>query len=83
MAEQPPLVGQPDLGAVGELARPPEVVDERGREQQVLVQARVQLADLVGERGHRHRVLEQAAQVRVVPTARARRATQAARSSRS
>ena len=76
MPEQPPLVGQPDLGAVGELARPPEIVHQRGRQQQVLVQARVQLADLVGERRHRDRVLEQAAEVRVVPASRARRAPQ-------
>ena len=35
MAEQPALLGQPDLGAVGELARLAEVVHERRADQQV------------------------------------------------
>ena len=76
VAEQPALLGQPDLGAVGELARAAEVVDDRGGQQQVGVQARVQLAELVGERRHRDRVLEQAAEVGVVAATRARRAAQ-------
>ena len=48
--EQPALVGQPDLGAVGELARLAEVVDDRRGDQQVGVEPRVQLARLGGER---------------------------------
>ena len=50
MAEQPALLGQPDLRAVGELARLAEVVHERGADQQVGVQPRVQLARLERER---------------------------------
>ena len=73
VAEQPPLVGQPDLGAVGELAGAAEVVDDRGGQQQVGVQPRVQLAQLVRERRDRDRVLEQPAEVRVVAGPRARR----------
>src|SRR5262249_20418885 len=42
--EQPPLVREPDLGAERELTRPAEVVDDRGREQEVLVEAGVQRA---------------------------------------
>ena len=50
VAEQPALLGEPDLGAVGELARLAEVVHERGAQQQVGVQPRVQLARLERER---------------------------------
>ena len=66
MPQQPPLLGQADLGAVGELARLAEVVDERRGEQQVGVQARMQLAGLKRERRYRDRVLEQAAEVGVM-----------------
>src|ERR1017187_9108054 len=41
MTEQPPLVGQPELGAVGELAGAAEVVGDRRGEQQVGVHARM------------------------------------------
>ena len=89
--EQAALVGQPDLGAVGELARLAEVVHERRGEQQVRIQTRVQLRALERERADRDRVLEQPAEVGVVAAAgaRARGATRraaprrrAARSSR-
>ena len=74
VAEQPALVGEPDLGAVGELARLAQVVHERRGDQQVGVQPRVQLAGLERERADRDGVLEQAAEVGVVAAARARRA---------
>ena len=67
MTEQPPLLGQADLGAVRELPRPAEVVRDRGGQQQIGVQPRVQLAGLVRERRDRDRVLEQPAEVGVVP----------------
>jgi hypothetical protein len=72
VAEQAALLGQPDLGAVGELARLAEVVHERGGEQEVGVQTRMQHAGLDHERPHRDGVLEQAAEVGVVAAARAR-----------
>jgi len=53
VAEQSPLVGQPELGPIGELAGAPEVVDNRRGQQQVRVQTRMQNAGLVGERGDR------------------------------
>ncbi len=74
VAEQPALLGQPDLGAVGELAGLAEVVHERRGDQQVGIQTHVQLGDLERERADRDRVLEQPAEVRVVAAARARRA---------
>ena len=61
------LVGQPDLGPEGELARLADVVDDRRCEQQVLVQTRVQRARLEGQGRHRDRVLQEAAEVGVVP----------------
>ena len=72
VAEQPPLLAETDLRPQRELARAAEVVDDRGGQQQVGVQPGVKLAELVGERRHRHGVLEQPAQVGVVAAARAR-----------
>src|SRR3954470_5102453 len=46
VAEQPAVLGEPELRAVGELAGLAEVVDERGGEQQVWIQTRVQLSAL-------------------------------------
>ena len=66
VAEQPALVGEADLGAERELARAAEVVDDRGGEQQVLVQPRVQRARLHRERRDGDGVLEQPAEVGVV-----------------
>ena len=71
--EQAALVGEADLRAERELLRLADVVHERRGEQQVAVQPRVQLRGLEGERRHRHGVLEQPAEVGVVPGARARR----------
>src|SRR5579859_1970175 len=74
--EQTPFIGQADLGTVGELARAPDVVNDGGGQEQVAVKAGVQLAELKGECGHRHRVLEQAAQIGMVAGAAAGRAAQ-------
>ena len=71
VAEEPALGAGGDLGAVAELTRLAEVVHERGAEQQVAVQARMQRAQLERHRGHRNRVLEQAPEVGMMP-ARAR-----------
>ena len=72
--EQPAGLRQPDLGAVRELPRAAEVVDERGGRQQIAVQPRVQRAGLLRERAARDAVLEQPAEVGMVPVAGARRA---------
>ena len=72
VAEQAPLLGETELGAIRELARLADVVHERGGEQQVQAQPGVELAELVGERRNRNRVLEQAPQVGVVAGPRAR-----------
>ena len=79
VAEHPALVGEPELGAVGELARAAAVVQDRRRHQQVRVEPRVQRAGLADERRDRDRVLEQPAEVRVVARARARRAAELGR----
>ena len=84
MPEQAALVGQADLGAVGELARLAEVVHERGGEQQVRIQTRMQLGALERERADRDGVLEQAAEVGVMASrACTARAATAARSASS
>ena len=70
VAEQPALVAEPDLGPERELARAPEVVEQRRGQQQVLVQALVQGARLDGQRPDGDGVLEQAAEVGVVLPAR-------------
>ena len=72
--DERPRLAELDLGAEVELARLAHVVEDRRAEQQVRVEPRVQHAGLLGERGHRHRVLEQAAQVGVVARPRAGRA---------
>ena len=61
-----PLLADPELGPVGELARLADVVQERRRHQQVGVEPRVQLADLADQRADRDGVLEQPAEVGVV-----------------
>ena len=76
VAEQSALLAERDLGAEVELAGLADVVDDRGSDEQVGVEARVQHARVLRERGHRHRVLEQAAEVGVVAAARAGRAAQ-------
>ena len=76
MAEQPPLLGDPELGAVGELAQLADVVEQRRRHQQVGVEPRMQLADLAHQRRHGDRVLDQAADIGVVAGAGAGRAAE-------
>ena len=65
--------------AVGELARLAEVVDDRGAQQQVAVEARVQRAQLERQRRDGDGVLEQAAEVGVVRAGASRRAAARAR----
>ncbi len=79
VAEQASLLGRAEDRAAPELARPPDVVHERGREQQVAAQPRVQLRRLAAERRHADRVLEQPARVRVVAVERRRQRAHRAR----
>ena len=72
--DERPRLAELDLGAEIELARLAHVVEDRRAEQQIRVEPRVEDAGLLGERGNRHGVLEQAAQVGVVPRPRAGRA---------
>jgi hypothetical protein len=53
-----------------QLARPAEVVQDRGRKQDVAVQPRVNLGRLAAQGGHGDRVLEEAARVVVVLSGR-------------
>ena len=76
VAEQPALRAALDRGAVGELARLADVVDDRRRDQEVRVEPRVAERELLRERRDGDRVLEQAAEVGVVARARAGRAAQ-------
>src|SRR5918992_5859978 len=69
-------LGEPDLGAQGELERLPDVMQECRADQHVRVEPRVQGAGLECERGDRHRVLQQPAQVGVVTRPRAGRPPQ-------
>ena len=66
VAEQAALVGGPERRAAPELAHPPDVVQERSREDDVRAEPLVQLRRLAHERGHADGVLEQAARVRVM-----------------
>ena len=66
MADQPPLLGDPELGPVAELPRLADVVEQRRRHQQVRVEARVKLADLADEGADRDGVLDQPADVGVM-----------------
>src|SRR5262245_39058792 len=67
-------LAQRNLGAELELERLAYVVEDRGGQQEVGVEPRVQRAGLERERRDRHGVLQQAAEVGVVAPARARRA---------
>ncbi len=69
VTEHRPLVADPELGAVGELAGLADVVEERRRHQQIRVELRMELADLADERPDRDRVLEEAAEVGVMAAA--------------
>ena len=76
MAEQLPRLAERDLGAQLELAQLADVVEQRGADQQVRVEPRVENAGLVRERADRHGVLEQPAEVGVVARPGAGRAAQ-------
>src|SRR5918911_3432658 len=66
VAEQATLLRLPEDGPAAELERPAHVVEERGGEEQVGAEPRMQLRRLAAERRHADRVLEQPARVRVV-----------------
>ena len=66
VAEQPSLFRLPERGRASELARPADVVQERGGEEQVGAQARMELGRLAGERGDADGVLEQPSGIGVV-----------------
>ena len=66
VAEHRPLLADPELGPVGELARLADVVQERRGHQQVGVELRVELADLADQRADGDGVLEQPAEVGVM-----------------
>jgi len=67
MTEQPTFFGLSKRRAPLELARPADVVEEGGCEQEVTAEPRVQLRRLATERRNADCVLEQAARVAVVP----------------
>ena len=66
MAEQAALLGRAERGASVSSRDPADVVQERGRKQEVGAQARMELGGLAGERRDADGVLEQAAGVGVV-----------------
>src|SRR5215203_669754 len=66
VAEQPPLFGRAERRPTGELDGSADVVQDRGREQQVGPEPGMQLRDLAADRRDSNRVLEQAARVAVV-----------------
>ena len=68
--EQLALVGRSESGPAPELDGPSDVVDERGREQQVGPEPRMELRRLPAQRRDADGVLEQAAGVRVVAVGR-------------
>ena len=72
MAEQATLLGRRERGPARELERPADVVHERGREQQLAAQPRMELGGLAAERRDADGVLEQAAGVGVVVVGRRR-----------
>jgi hypothetical protein len=58
VTEQATLLGLAERWASFELPHPADVVEERGREQEVCAKARVELSGLAGQRRHTDRVLE-------------------------
>jgi hypothetical protein len=66
VAEKFPLAGWEKERPLVELAGAADVVQERGGEQDVGSEARMELRGLPAERGHRHRVLDESARVGVV-----------------
>ena len=67
MAQQPALVADREFRPVGELARLADVVNERRRHQQVGVQPGMELAQVADQRPDGDRVLQQPAEVGVMP----------------
>src|SRR2546423_15751 len=76
VSDQASLCTQLDVSTELELACLADVVEDRRGEQQVRVEPRMKDAGLLGERGHRHGVLQQTAEIGVMPRAAARRAPQ-------
>ena len=72
VAEQPALLGLREPGAPRQLDRAADVVQQRGRQQEIRAEARMELHRLAAERRHADRVLEQPARIAVmaVPTRR-------------
>ena len=66
VAEEPALLGRPERRATAELADAPDVVQERGGQQEVVTQPGMQLRGLAAERRDSDGVLEQAAGLAVV-----------------
>ena len=66
VTEQPTLVGRPERRPAPELAHPPDVVEQRGGEQEIAAQALVQLRRLPDQRRDGDGVLEQPAGVGVM-----------------
>ena len=70
VAEQPTLVRRAERGAAAKLDDATDIVEERGRYEQVDAQARVQLSGLTRQSRDPHRVLEQPTRVAVVALGR-------------
>jgi hypothetical protein len=66
VTEQPSLLRLSEDRSRCEVARPPDVVQQGCREQQVVPQPRMELRGLAADRRHADRVLEQAAGVAVM-----------------
>ena len=80
VSEETALLRLPERRAAAELADAADVVEERGREQEVVAEAWMELSGLAAERRDADRVLEQASRVPVVPVgASGRKRTQSAK----
>jgi uncharacterized protein (DUF1015 family) len=66
VSEQPTLFGGAEGRPTGELDRTSDVVEQRGGEQEIGAQARMELSDLAADRRHADRVLEEPSGVPVV-----------------
>ena len=73
VAEQATLVGRPKRRPRTELADPADVVEESGREDEVVSQPGMELCGLAAERGDADRVLEEPARVAVMAVGARRR----------
>ena len=76
VAHERARLAQRDLRAELKLECLAHVMEDRRGQEEVGVEPRMERAGLEGERGHRHGVLEEAAEVGVVSRARARRAAE-------